>query len=796
MRMNVLRTGGLLGILSTLSCGLCLGATKPATETRNYVAEVRRTSFGIPHIKAANEKGLGYGVGYAYAQDNFCVLAEAMVTDDGERSKYFGPAGREDAFVAANGGNGAGNLASDFYFKYLNAPASVKASWENQPVEIQDLLNGFAAGYNRYLNEIGVAKLPPACRNQPWVRTMTPDDLIRLTRRYSTIASGGIATFVRAFEAARPPTTTAAPAQVDVALAMNKHDYFSGLTTSLGSNGVALGKNATESGKGLLLANPHFPWTSIGRFYQLHLTIPGKLDVMGASLQGLPVVNIGFNANVAWTHTVNTSKHFTFFMLTLDPSDPTRYLMDGQYKAMTKQELQIESTTEGVTTLVKRTFFASEHGPIMVMPGMLDWSRERAYAIGDAAVDNDRSVRQWWAMDRASSLAEFKNSIESIVGLGWVNVLASDKQGAVYYGDVTVVPNVSTAKQSACLPEPFKPLVARGIYVLAGHVSACNWDVDPTAPQKGIVAGTKLPYLLRSDYAQNSNNSAWMTNADERLVGFPSIVSRENEPQNGRTRIGLTQITDRLAGLDGRPGNKFGLKSLQEIAFSNRAYYAKSLLPDLLTLCQGAGPDSDKGCKVLRNWDSTASIDSIGWPLFQQWQSEMIASGVSYWAVPFDPADPVNTPRGLKLSDPTVASAALSSLGKAMQALSKQGIDYSLPWGKIQMAAAGKRRIPIDGGSDMNGTEQTYNLQDSYPHPSGDGTLVPYSGSSIVLTVSYEGATPIAQGFLVPSQSSDPASAHAWDQTERFSRKQWITFPFTEKEITGDSHYSTKKISE
>jgi len=28
-----------------------------------YCAEVRRTSFGIPHVVAANEKGLGYGLG-------------------------------------------------------------------------------------------------------------------------------------------------------------------------------------------------------------------------------------------------------------------------------------------------------------------------------------------------------------------------------------------------------------------------------------------------------------------------------------------------------------------------------------------------------------------------------------------------------------------------------------------------------------------------------------------------------------------------------------------------------------
>jgi acyl-homoserine-lactone acylase len=801
MQINIIRRRTLCGLLAALPLGMA-HAHQPSTGTTgHYAAEVRRTAFGVPHIKAANEAGLGYGVGYAYAQDNVCVLAEAIVTDDGERSKYFGPEGREDPFVDGMGGDGPGNLASDFYFKYLNAPALVQAHRDSQPDAIKDLLKGYAAGYNRYLRETGVTKLPQACRGQPWVREITHLDLVRLMRRYSTMASGGAAPFMRAFAAAQPPavsphaSTTAskdvhALSGAELAAAIDRS--FAGLNVKLGSNGVALGKDATQSGKGLLLANPHFPWHSVARFYQLHLTIPSKVDVMGASLQGLPVVNIGFNANVAWTHTVNTSRHFNVYMLALDPADPTRYLMDGQSKPMQRQELSVESTTNGVTTVVKRTFYASEHGPIVVMTGTMDWSRERAFALADAAVGNDRSFEQWWAMDRADSVAALKHSVETIVGLGWVNVLAAGRDGTVYFGDVTAVPNISASKEAACVPEPLRPYMARGVYILAGHVSACNWDIDPAAPQKGIVAGASLPQLVRTDYVQNSNDSAWMSNPKQPLTGFPSIVSKENKPLNGRTRIGVTQIVDRLDGRDGLPGNKFDLKSLQKIAFSNEAYFARSLLPGLLEICRNGAANIGKGCAVLREWDGKASLDSIGWPLFQQWQIELMSSGVNFWDVSFDPADPVNTPRGLKLADQAVAAAAVAALGRAMEQLDKLKIDYRLPWGKIQMTSPGKRRIPIDGGSNLRGTEQTYNLQDS--KPAGDGTLVPFNGSSFVLTVSFEGRSPLAQGFLVPSESSDPDSVHSWDQTERFSRKKWITFPFTENEIRHDVGYTSTRI--
>jgi acyl-homoserine-lactone acylase len=45
----------------------------------------------------------------------------------------------------------------------------------------------------------------------------------------------------------------------------------------------------------MLLGNPHFPWVGTSRFYQMHLTIPGQMDVMGASIGWVSVVQIGFN---------------------------------------------------------------------------------------------------------------------------------------------------------------------------------------------------------------------------------------------------------------------------------------------------------------------------------------------------------------------------------------------------------------------------------------------------------------------------------------------------------------------
>jgi acyl-homoserine-lactone acylase len=78
-----------------------------AAEAASYRAEIRRTDYGVPHIKAADFAGLGYGAGYAHAQDNFCEFAERMLTVSGERARHFGA------------GTGSANLLSDLFHRRL-----------------------------------------------------------------------------------------------------------------------------------------------------------------------------------------------------------------------------------------------------------------------------------------------------------------------------------------------------------------------------------------------------------------------------------------------------------------------------------------------------------------------------------------------------------------------------------------------------------------------------------------------------------------------------------------------------
>src|ERR1700742_1867504 len=89
-------------------------STTVLRSTDHYSAVIRRTEFGIPHVLADNFGDLGYGYGYAFAPDNLCAPADLVVTDDGRRSEFFGPDGRDDDPLDRN----VSNLDSDVYHRW------------------------------------------------------------------------------------------------------------------------------------------------------------------------------------------------------------------------------------------------------------------------------------------------------------------------------------------------------------------------------------------------------------------------------------------------------------------------------------------------------------------------------------------------------------------------------------------------------------------------------------------------------------------------------------------------------
>nr|WP_301291829.1 acylase [Pseudomonas koreensis] len=744
-------------------------ALSPAVQTS---ADIRRTSFGVPHIRAENERGLGFGIGYAYAQDNLCLLANEIVTVNGQRSRYFGP----EQFTIEQ----RENRVSDVFFTWLNTPEAVNTFWQAQPLQVRDLVEGYAAGYNRYLAERRQQGLPQQCQGE-WVRDISAEDLVKLTRRL--LVEGGVGQFAEALAGAMPPQDTAQVARnaQSFQLADARQHRFA---LDRGSNAVAVGSERSFNGRGMLLANPHFPWVGGMRFYQMHLTIPGKLDVMGAALPGLPMINIGFNQHLAWTHTVDSSKHFTLYRLQLDPKDPTRYLLDGKSVPLNKQTVTVQiKQADGQLVAVTRDIYSSQFGPIVQWPGKLDWDKQYAYSLRDANLDNDRVLKQWYAMNQAGNLKDLQDAVHKIQGIPWVNTVAVDDKGQTLYMNVSVVPNVSADKLAKCSD----PRIGLRMIVLDGSNSGCAWDIDPQAVQKGIFASSQLPQLLRKDFVQHSNDSAWLANPAQPLTGYSPLISQDGQQLGLRSRFAL----DRLGELSQK--GPLAVKDLQAMVMDDQVYLATQVMPDLLKFC-GSDLGSDTAvlqpaCASLKAWDGRANLDSgLGLVHFQNIMQALLESP-DIWRVAFNPADAQHTPRGLAVERPNVAQALREAMLESVESTGKKGLKPDMRWGDIQVVSGGGQQTPIHGGP---GTLGIYNAMQSVPRD--DGKLEVVSGTSYLQVVSFDEKGPHAQGLLAFSLSSDPASKYSRDQTEAFSKKQWSVLPFTEQQIQADPQYQVQTI--
>ncbi|MEV4363848.1 penicillin acylase family protein [Nonomuraea sp. NPDC049625] len=585
-----LKSAALIALALVAAVMVVVRTDAPAlADDGRYAAEIRRTEYGIPHISAKDYGGLGFGYGYAFAQDNLCVLASWVVTLRGERSRYFGPQAKSDDPVRP-----VANLVSDVYYKSVADSGVVpRLLARRSPLgptgELRRLVDGYVAGYNRYLEQTGVANLPdPTCRGKAWVGPITATDLwnnlLDLSRM--TGIAGMKEYVVGEAEAEGPERRPAA-----------------------GSNAWALGRRATRDGHGMVLADPHFPWNGIRRFYQVQLTIPGVLDISGGSLYGTPVVEIGHNATTAWTHTVSHAQRFNLYRL--DLVDRTSYRVDGRTEPMGRQEVQV-TLQDG--TVVEHTLYTSRYGPVLAA----GQTGKVAYALADANADNLRAADEWLAMARARNLTQLRATQNTYQGMPFVHTLATDVGGSAYFADTSMVPHVTDAQAERCgKPSPIPGLEE---YVLDGSTSACLWGRDRDAVVPGVFGPGARPRLTRSDYVANSNNTFWMTNPSAPLTGYPRAFGKARTDLEPRPRVSLDMIAQRLSGADGLGAPGFTLETLQASVQGKRNYTFELMRPDLPKLCRdstlttsGGKPVDVRGaCRTLLKWNGRATLDGRG----------------------------------------------------------------------------------------------------------------------------------------------------------------------------------------
>ncbi len=771
--------------------------SRPYAARARGVVTVTRDSAGIPHVLARDFRGLGYGDGYAFAQDNLCTLADQFITVEGQRSRYFGPNAMNLNFSA---GAADSNLNSDLFWKYVQASHVVDRSLAQRPPigplpQVRQMYEGWAAGYDAFLRS---GKLrDPRCKGKRWVHPITAMDLY--LRGEQIVTEGSAQQFISDLVDAVPPgagTASAASAgRFDIRALTAQLGGTS--DASAGSNGIGLGSQDTRGGDGMVLANPHFPWRGTERFWMAQLTIPGRYNVMGGTLEGFPFIGIGFNQHLAWTHTVSTTRRFTIFQLRLVPGDPTSYYVDGKPHRMGRVTVRVQ-TGHGVKS---HTFFTTRWGPVLIVPpAQYAWTTTTAYALGDSvAGDLARAANQYLRMGQASSVRGLLGVEERFLAIPTFNTIAADDRGQALYGDVGNTPNVTAAKISACTPAGLPQLVfsqAR-VITLDGSRSGCGWANDHGTPVHGIFNGSHLPHIIRRDYVENSNDSYWLANPSSPLTGFSPIIGLTGTAQGLRTRLGNEMIAERMAGTDGFAGRKFTVPLLQRMWENDRSKLAELVLASLVSACRanphqlasnGTAVDLTAACTALAGYNKTGNLGAHGGWLFYTWFSYAPSSG--FWADAFDPNRPLTTPSQLNTANPAI----LKALADAVLNLNAHGVALTASYGEVQHATRNAAKIPIHGCN----TGCFNAIQSGTATATNPTSIAPYgevfTGSSLVITTELTKRGPRSQGILTYSQATDPTSPWFANLTRLYSQKRWVTMRYTPSQLRADRGARTLRL--
>ncbi|MCL5050828.1 MAG: penicillin acylase family protein [Firmicutes bacterium] len=768
-------------------------------------ADIRWAEYGVPYITSDSLQGIAFGSGYAFARDNACIIADQIVRFNGERARFFGPHVQ---------GTDNLNLVNDFAYKALDLRGNVEAALDTFSDQTRALLQGYAAGYNKFITE-RAADVPLPCRGQPWMREVTEVDLMTYAQGVALLP--GTANLIEAMFAAVPPGESFAPEMVSTELPL-EYDYsFDGTRianmsmpdtnpTEMGSNGWGLGADFTGS-SGMLLANPHFPHSGNQRFWQSGIEIPGELKVVGGSLSGFPgLINIGFNENVAWTHTFSTAQRFVVYQLELDPADDRglSYLVDGESQEMESRRVEVEVNVGGGNTVTfARDFYFSSFGPMISIPGNFEWGQNfqgqtSAFAIFDANYPNFDVVDHWLALNTARDIDDVEASFYRHTGLIFNNIMATDRDGDVFFTDGSSVPDLSPATLNRLVDDPV---------LLATRLQAPFFLVPGNSAEfraRGTVPFERAPQLRGTDSVQNSNDSYWLTNANSPITGDFLLYGRVNNQQTLRSRMGQVKLAEL------REAGSLDLSMLENALISNRAFLGEAVVEDLVEFCteRGTTPvtttngdvDISAGCNALAQWNGTMNTDSVGALVLREFAQRFATN--PQWQVAFNPADPINTPNTLARTNTT-----LVHLANAIRTIEQAGLAVDAPFGEVQFVErslpngqASGTKLPWGGANNIEGGFNVFARQGAQ-----DGTLLPRhlyptisgsqlsaegegyhitSGSSWMFVMQFTEQGPEARGLLTYSQSSDVESPHFLDQTLFYSAEPRLRdIPFSNDDI-------------
>ncbi|MBA3645483.1 MAG: penicillin acylase family protein [Gemmatimonadaceae bacterium] len=644
--------------------------------------EILWDTYGVPHIYAKDRNSLAYAFGWAQMRNHSDLLLRLVLQGRGRASEFLGKSYLDD----------------DRWVWTIGIPAMSARDYAAQRPAMRAHIDAFAAGINAF-----AAANPTMVGDS--VRAALPvrgvdiiENLQRLTWARFITSSQGVKDQTRAWEN--------------------------------GSNAWAIAPSRSANGHAMLLQNPHLPWSDLFTWMEAEYSMPG-VHVYGAAVIGAPVLQIAFNDNLGWSHTVNTQDGEDLYELTLSGKG---YLFNGKERAFDESVHVIKvRAADGSLTDDTVHFRHSVHGPIVAM--------KAGKAIANRAVGMDTPTipfgyEQWWTMGAARNFSEFEKAITPNQISGQ-NITYADRDGHImeFYGGNTPVRNRGDR--------------AYWSGTIRGDSSSNLWT--------SLHTYAEMPKTIDppSGWVQNANDPPWWAT-------FPVVVRQQDYPSYLATKTMLLrpQRSVRMLMSD----SSISFDELVKYKHSTRMELADRALDDLVAAAAARGTARAKSAaSVLRAWDRSADAGSRGAVLFNEWWSEYgrRMGAKSRWSVQWSEQRPLDTPYGL-----ADTALAVASLDAAAATVEKKYGALDVPWGNVYRFRRDSLDLPANGAPSTLGVFRVVDYAkekaEQYRATSGDSYVGAVEFSSRVRAM-----TLIGYG-----NASRAGSPHRHDQLRFLSRKE------------------------
>ena len=363
-------------------------------------------------------------------------------------------------------------------------------------------------------------------------------------------------------------------------LALAGLDYSGGLAGShgIGSNNWVVAGSKSATGGALLANDPHlgFSMPSVWIMNGLHCRTVSEacpFDVTGVSFPGVPAVVLGHNARIAWGATNVGPDVQDLFRETVDPDDPTHYLVDGDSIPFDIRTETIKvAGGDDVTIEVRST----RHGPIL---NDVDTRLEAEAPIALAWTSIREADGAFTSIFRLNTVADFEGFREALAGYGSPsqNFVYADVDGNIGYQLPGLIPLRNGAPT--------------GDRIRDGASGDEEWT--------GNIPFEHLPWQLNppSGFIVTANNAA--VDAD-----YPFFIADDWDPGYRAQRI-----TDLLTAA---PEGSLTPADLRAIQVDTYLLRADATIPLLLAEATPATADGQVLASRIRGWDRTCGVDSTG----------------------------------------------------------------------------------------------------------------------------------------------------------------------------------------